>query len=314
VNASATGALLGLALGAGAALVLTSLLRSRRPALHDRVAPYLLDLPSSPRTLTQRPVSATPAAVGWAVFGPSLHRLAAGVERVLGGSASVRRRLERLGSRRSVEQFRLQQVQWGLIAVAGIAAVALLVASVGAAVQPVSLLLGLGVAFVAGVLGRDHHLSSEVSERETRMLAEFPAVADLLALSVHAGEGPVAALERVSSLSHGELSVELRRVLGQVRTGTSVSQALDDLAARVGVPAISRFAEGLAVALERGTPLIDVLHAQAGDVREAQRRELIETGARKEVVMMMPVVFLVLPVTVIFAFFPGAIGLNLGAT
>ncbi|MBA2532442.1 MAG: hypothetical protein H0V23_10115 [Nocardioidaceae bacterium] len=44
---------------------------------------------------------------------------------------------------------------------------------------------------------------------------------------------------------------------------------------------------------------VDVLHAQAGDVREAQRRELIETGARKEVVMMMPVVFLILPVTVV---------------
>ncbi len=42
-----------------------------------------------------------------------------------------------------------------------------------------------------------------------------------------------------------------------------------------------------------------MLHAQAGDVREAQRRELIETGARKEVVMMMPVVFLILPVTVL---------------
>lgn len=314
MTASTTGMLLGLALGSGAVLVSLSLLRSRRPALLDRVAPYLLDLPSSPRTLTQRPVSVAPAAVGWAVFGPSLHRLAAGVERVLGGSASIRRRLERLGRPRSVEQFRLQQVQWGLTALAATAGAALLAASVGAAVQPVSLLLALGTAFVAGVLGRDQRLSAEVKERETRMLAEFPAVADLLALSVHAGEGPVAAIERVSNLSHGELSVELRRVLGQVRTGTSVSQALDGLAARTGVPAISRFAEGLAVALERGTPLVDVLHAQAGDVREAQRRELIETGARKEVVMMMPVVFLILPVTVIFAFFPGAIGLDLGTT
>lgn len=279
---STTGALLGLALGGGATLMLLSLLRTRRPALDDRVGPYLLDLPSSPRTLTQRPVSVVPTVVGWEVFGPSIRGLAQGVERLLGGSTSIRRRLQRLGRPTSVEQFRVQQVQWGLVAFAGVAGSALVLAALGAALQPVSLLLASGTAFVAGVLGRDQWLSSAVKAREKWMLAEFPAIADLLALAVHAGEGPVAAIERVSTLSRGELSVELRRVLGQVRTGTTVSQALDDLAARIAVPAIARFAEGLAVALERGTPLVDVLHAQAGDVREAQRRELIETGARKE--------------------------------
>ena len=65
------------------------------------------------------------------------------------------------------------------------------------------------------------------------------------------------------------------------------------------------------MAVERGTPLADVLHAQAADVREAGRRQLIETAARKEVFMMVPVVFLILPVTVMFAFWPGFIGLSL---
>ena len=73
----------------------------------------------------------------------------------------------------------------------------------------------------------------------------------------------------------------------------------------------SRFAQGIAVAVERGTPLADVLHAQAADVREAGRRELIEVAARREVLMMVPVVFLVLPVTVLFAFWPGVVGLSL---
>ena len=90
-----------------------------------------------------------------------------------------------------------------------------------------------------------------------------------------------------------------------------MTAALDRLAARSGVPAVARFASTLAVAVERGTPLVDVLHAQAADVREAGRRELLETGARKEVLMMVPVVFLVLPVTVVFAFFPGVVGLQL---
>jgi len=92
---------------------------------------------------------------------------------------------------------------------------------------------------------------------------------------------------------------------------TAHKAAFDELAARTGLPVVARFAEGLAIAVERGTPLADVLHAQAADVREAGRRALIEAGARKEVLMMVPVVFLVLPVTVVFAFWPGLVGLQL---
>jgi tight adherence protein C len=67
----------------------------------------------------------------------------------------------------------------------------------------------------------------------------------------------------------------------------------------------------MAVAVDRGTPLAAVLHAQAADAREAGRRALIESGARREVLMMVPVVFLILPVTVLFAFWPGVVGLHL---
>ena len=143
------------------------------------------------------------------------------------------------------------------------------------------------------------------------MLAEFPTVAELLALSVAAGEGPLSALDRVVSRCHGELAADLARVLAEIRTGTPMARALDAMANRSGLPIVARFAEGMAVAVERGTPLADVLHAQAADVREAGRRALIESGARKEILMMVPVVFLVLPVTVLFAFWPGVVGLHL---
>lgn len=65
--------------------------------------------------------------------------------------------------------------------------------------------------------------------------------------------------------------------------------------------------------VERGTPLADVLRAQAQDVREAARRALMEAGGRKEVAMMVPVVFLILPVTVVFAVFPSIAVLSLRA-
>ncbi len=45
--------------------------------------------------------------------------------------------------------------------------------------------------------------------------------------------------------------------------------------------------------------------AQAQDVREAGHRALMEEGGRREVLMLVPVVFLMLPVTILFAVFYG---------
>ena len=142
-------------------------------------------------------------------------------------------------------------------------------------------------------------------------MTEFPAVAELLALSVSAGEGAVGALERVARTCQGELSLELRRTLADARAGASLLQALEGLAVRTSLPSLARFVDGVVVAVERGTPLADVLRAQAQDVRETGRQRLMEAGGKKEIAMMVPVVFLVLPVTVLFAVYPGLAVLDL---
>jgi len=89
----------------------------------------------------------------------------------------------------------------------------------------------------------------------------------------------------------------------------AVMAALASLRDRTGVEALARFVDGMVVAIERGTPLAEVLRAQAVDVREAGKRALLEAGGRREIAMMFPVVFLVLPVTVVFALYPGLFSL-----
>lgn len=304
MTATSWGALLGLTAGAGLLLVWSRVGVIRRPQLSLRVLPYLRDLPQFADS------GVTPGPTRFGILGPVLRTGADAVERVMGGAASVRRRIERAGLRITVHDFRVQQVVWGLVGF-GITAGYGILQSLGGGVDPVSAGLVCLVGFALGVIGRDYHLSSQARDRERRVLLEFPAVAELLALAVAAGEGPVAALDRVVGRSGGELSHDLAGVLAAVRTGTPVGEAFDGWAARTGQPLVARFAQGIAVAVERGTPLADVLHAQAADVREAGRRELIEVAARKEVFMMVPVVFLVLPVTVFFVFWPGVVGLSL---
>lgn len=310
MNLMLWGALLGLVFAAGVLLVLARIAVIRRPQLAIRVLPYVRDLPQVGHTPALRVASSSPTAAAAGIFGPVLRSAADGVERVLGGAASVRRRLERADLDKTVHDFRVEQVLWGVIGFALAAAYGLVKALTGSGGALSSLVLCV-VAFALGVIARDHHLSGQVRTRERRIIAEFPAVAELLALAVAAGEGPVAALDRVVRRSGGELSRDLAKVLAAVRTGEPVGSAFDQWANATGLALVARFAQGIAVAVERGTPLADVLHAQAADVREAGRRELIEIAARKEIFMMVPVVFLVLPVTIFFAFWPGVVGLSL---
>ncbi|MGY1762291.1 type II secretion system F family protein [Geodermatophilus sp. SYSU D00779] len=78
--------------------------------------------------------------------------------------------------------------------------------------------------------------------------------------------------------------------LGRARAGVPLADALQQLADRTSLDPLARFVDGLLVALERGTPLAEVLRSQAADVREAGKRRLLEAGGRKEIAMMVTVV------------------------
>ncbi len=303
------GGLAGL-LAACGVLVVVARLRSRRITLDQRLAPYL-----RPRRagsgLLGLPSVRGPVPVLERLLAPVLSDGVRLVTRIGSPTAELQRRLQRAGRAESVEQFRAGQVVAGALGLAAGLTLALVLAATRGS-QTVALVVLVGVCGVVGVLAPDWMLGRSVRERESRIVAELPTIAELLALAVGAGEGALGALERVTRSTHGELSVELERTLADARAGLPLVQALDGLADRTGVPALTRFAEGVAVAVERGAPLADVLRAQAQDVREEGRRLLMETGGRKEVLMMIPVVFLILPVTVLFAVFPSAVVLQVG--
>ncbi|MDN6301490.1 MAG: type II secretion system F family protein, partial [Brachybacterium sp.] len=110
---------------------------------------------------------------------------------------------------------------------------------------------------------------------------------------------------RVARTSHGALPDVCAATVADIRAGTSVYQALVSLGTRTPLASLGRFGEGVSIAIERGTPLADVLRAQAQDAREESKRELMETAGQREIMMLVPVVFFVLPLVIVFAIFPG---------
>jgi tight adherence protein C len=308
VSPGLVGMLLGLTASLGLILAVTYAPPFRSVPLVDRLAPYVHDTPAPSRLLGTATQPGLLTAVR-RVFGPAVGDGARLVDRMLGGRAAVRRRLDALGVDATVEDFRVEQVVWGALGLLGAAVLAAAGSVAAGGVNVLSAGLVCLAGLLGGVLGRDWWLTQQVQQREQLLLAEFPVVAELLALAVTAGESPTAAIARITRLSGGELARELGAALGRARAGVPLVDALQQVADRTSLDELARFIDGLLVAIERGTPLAEVLRAQAADVREAGKRRLLEAGGRKEIAMMVPVVFLVLPVTVLFALFPGLISI-----
>ncbi|MEV7604691.1 type II secretion system F family protein [Paenarthrobacter sp. NPDC089322] len=307
---SAAAVLLGLLLGAGSWLILVRLPFMRGMTFAERVDPQLKSHNLESRLLRTPTNNLTP-------FGP-LERIVRPVIRdgikYLGrfhlGGAALGKRLARAGTAKSPLDFRAEQLLWASAGfLCALAAVAISAAS--GRFSPVLSLAGVALGSLCGYLLPDFMLGRRIKRRESALLAEFPGLAELMALAVAAGESAMGAMDRVCRSSNGELATEFSTVLADTRSGKALAEALQAFSARTELAPLVRFVDGLVVAVERGTPLADVLRAQAADVRDAAKRELMESAGRKEIGMMVPLVFGVLPLTVIFAAFPAVAALEM---
>jgi tight adherence protein C len=155
-------------------------------------------------------------------------------------------------------------------------------------------------------------LHRRVRLRARQLEEEMTAALEMLSLCASAGEDLVSALTRVSALGVGPFSVSMRDALAQIALGIPVTTALENCARNAGVPSFTRVVEHLTATVERGTPIADVLAAQIADAREEAKNRLVESAGRNEVMMLIPLVFLILPVTIAFAVFPGLIAIQSG--
>lgn len=287
----------------GGAYLLYEYWRARQPSLLRRVEPYLR-IPHAAQLRNNSPQAPNFLHGLVLLSTPWFREFLNWTTRVFDRKRGLSKRLKRAGSKLSATEFRAQQLLW---AAAGLAA-ALLFALPLLAAGRLSLPLALSLIILAptgAALSRDWLLSQAVARHEAALARQLPTISELLALAVGAGETPLAALERITAVTTGELSTELRRTIADIHSGTPIDLGLKNLARRSEVPALSRFADALAVAIERGTPLAQVLHDQARDAREESRRSLLELSGRKEIAMLVPVIFFILPITVLFAVFPG---------
>lgn len=297
---------LGCGLGLGLWIVASRMPRLARPRLAARLAPYLVDVSEEARHLVLR-AAADPLPVLGVLAAPALRLFQAVFGGVLGVASRTAVLLRQAGDDRSIESYRMQQMLWTLAgAAAGIVFGVPLGVGRGGAALAAAPLVGAGI----GLLLRERLLVRAARRGVTRLEGELPTVLEFLALSLSAGEGVHDAVRRVARVGSGQLAEELSRVVAEVGVGVPLAVALARLSDELRVPALTRCLAHIVGALDRGSPLADLLRAQAADARDEARRALLESAGKKEIAMLVPLVFLILPVTIAIAVFPGFLALQ----
>jgi len=221
---------------------------------------------------------------------------------------SIRDRLAQLGkdSEEAYENFRLAQMSFVALGQVIVSALFLFQFLTFAAFILLSSLSAVGV-----ILGMEKNLSNRCAVRMNDIEREFPALIEMLTLAVGAGESPVSALHMISTRATGFLSLEFARAIEDIEKGISFSSALDSLSRRVNSTEIRRFVDSLIISISRGTPMVETLTHSVNESRNQERVRLLTAAGKSEVSMMIPVVFLILPISILFALFPSITNLNL---
>ena len=292
--------------GIGALLVLKAQPIGRpRPTIAERLEGLRADVPRTQPVMRGR---AFRTSILEEILRPSMEwagQVSVGIARRMGlDLGETKSRLAAVGDAGGLGLFLGQKIASGLI---GVAFLPMASAIGGMPTTPSWMWLVLGVG---GFLLPDMALRSKAEARRRELKEELARFAELMSLSVSAGQGLETALDRVSQSSEGPFFEQLKKALRETRLhGEPASSALSRLASELRLADAEPLATALRAAEEHGIQVSQVLRAQARAIRERRRIELIEIGERAPARMALPIGLLILPAFFVVILYPAAVQL-----
>ena len=177
---------------------------------------------------------------------------------------------------------------------------------------PPIVVLGLGLI---GFFMPEMHCKGTKKKRELSVRADLPFFIDLLALSVEAGLDFFGAIQKIVDKvvdKDSVLAEELKIVLKDIKIGSSKSEALKEMAARLDMSEVTSFIAVLIDAEASGSSISQVLKDQSVQMRLERFMRAEKAGARASQLILLPLMLFILPAVFIMVFCPVAIGMMYG--
>jgi len=149
---------------------------------------------------------------------------------------------------------------------------------------------------------------SEVKESELN--EELVNILQMLSIMISAGESPMMALRYISQRSVGCIPELIDQSFSKYESGRNLAQTLEQIAIATGSSQVRRLTNSIQIAIQRGTPILDVLNNQVQSLNKQINLALLKKSGKSEIALLIPVVFLILPVSISFAIWPSIYGLN----
>lgn len=146
---------------------------------------------------------------------------------------------------------------------------------------------------------------------QNKLNEELTSILQMCSIMISAGESPINALRYIADRSDGVLPNLISKELGALASGGTLIKTLEHLAAISGSKQVKRVGNSLQVAINRGSPLLQVLQNQITSLNKEIHIQLLKKSGQSEIALLIPVVFLILPVSILFAIWPSIYGLNM---
>lgn len=138
-------------------------------------------------------------------------------------------------------------------------------------------------------------LTSRVKERVTLARAQLADAMDLLVVSVEAGLGLDAALQRVATRFRRPLGELFSKAMAEISLGSSREAAFRGIAEALPFDEIKSFTGSIIQAERLGTSIAAVLRSQASSLRKHRRLRAEEHARKAPVKILFPLVIFIFP-------------------
>lgn len=173
-------------------------------------------------------------------------------------------------------------------------------------------LLYLGAALIVGFILPDQILGYQVKGRQERLRCGIADALDLLVVSVEAGLGLNAGMNRVAEemkTVHPDISEEFTMVNTEIRMGRMREEALRNLAERTGVEDLRSLCAMLIQTDRFGTSISRAIRVYSDSLRTKRRQRAEQAAQKAAVKMLFPLAVFLFPTLFIILLGPAGIQL-----